>query len=192
METFGFKLQSWVLAFVALGAFAGALDEQAKAAQQPRQSPKEFVEDFYKWYVPTALKAHKTAAWNIALKKRGSSFDSKLAQALRDDSAAQAKAKELVGLSYDPFLNTQDPGENYKIDGVSRKGHIYLVNVFRIESNQPSEKPEVVAELSIKNGSWHFVNFHYPDGTNLLSVLIGLKEDRRKRELSGKGDGLSK
>ena len=192
MKSVSLKEKRWAVICIMLGTLACGLGVQAKPGPQPHQSPQQFVEDFYQWYVPTALKSHMTAAWSIAVKEKASSFDPKLAQALKDDSAAQAKAKELVGLSYDPFLNTQDPGENYKIDGATRKGQTYLVNVFRIESNQRGEKPDVVAELSAKNGSWHFINFHYPDGTNLLSELIGLKEDRRKRELSEQGGRLSK
>ena len=38
----------------------------------------------------------------------------------------------------------------------------------------------VTAEVTGKNGQWHFVNFVYPDGHNLLGVLKALKDERDK------------
>jgi hypothetical protein len=52
----------------------------------------------------------------IAMEKQGSQFESGLLAALKEDVAAQAAAKgEIVGLDFDPFLNTQDPAESYEV-----------------------------------------------------------------------------
>jgi hypothetical protein len=50
------------------------------------------------------------------MEKQGSQFESGLLAALKEDVAAQAAAKgEIVGLDFDPFLNTQDPAESYEV-----------------------------------------------------------------------------
>jgi hypothetical protein len=59
---------------------------------------------------PKSLKDGTDTAWNLAIKTKSSVFSPQLALALKEDSAAQAKAEgEIVGLDFDPFLNSQDP-----------------------------------------------------------------------------------
>jgi len=45
--------------------------------------------------------------------------------------------------------------------------------------------PDVIPELAFRNGSWVFVNFHYPGGKSpqdkdLLAMLKYLREERSK------------
>jgi len=40
-----------------------------------------------------------------------------------------------------------------------------------VDSGKPSERADVSAEVVNMNGHWKFVNFLYPDGTNLLDIL---------------------
>jgi len=151
--------------------------------QQLSDSARNFAQEFYSWYVPIALNGSSVAASDIALKKRSSAFGPELRQALKEDSAAQAKSPgEIVGLDFDPILNSQDPEDRYEVGKVTRKGDSYWVEVYGVRSGKRIEPPAVLAELVRKNGHWTFVNFHYPGpyGNDLLSILKLLREDRQK------------
>ncbi len=144
-------------------------------------SVKVFVQGFYDWYVPKATSSHSALAWSTAVKEKASCFSPELGRKLREDSEAQAKDEgEIVGLDFDPFLNSQDPGRRYSVGKVIPKGGSYLVEVHRLVSGRPEEKLTATAEVTNRNGQWYFVNFFYPNGHNLLGVLKALKNDRAK------------
>lgn len=157
------------------------LHAQAQTGQPAVESIREFVQGFYDWYVPKAL--HDTAgpAWNLALKAKPSAFSPQLAQALQEDSAAQAKADgEIEGLDFDPFLDSQDPGRHYRVGRVIQKANSYWVDVHLVSSGKMHPKPSVIAEVAQKSGQWQFVDFHYSNGGHLLAVLKELKKSREK------------
>jgi hypothetical protein len=154
-----------------------SLGAQAKHNVPGAGSVRAFVQTFYEWYAPRALGDSHEPAWNIALRTKGRYFSSELALRLHEDSDAQGKAEgEIVGLDFDPFLNTQDPGKHYEIGDAVKKGDSYWVQI-RDASRGKTRKADVVAELE-KKGQWHFVNFHYPNGQDLLGVLKELKNVR--------------
>lgn len=140
-------------------------------AQVPSSSAREFVTRFYKWYVPQALTDHATPTWRIALKDKGESFDPQLVRLLREDSAVEDKCEDLVGLDFDPFLDTQDPAEHYEVGKVKRQGNVYTAEIYSVQSGQKSSKPGVSAEFENNSGRWMFVNFHYPNGGDLVTTL---------------------
>lgn len=142
---------------------------------------RDFVQAFYNWYVPQALKDNATPAWNLALKYKSPVFNSEVLSALREDSAAQAKvAGDIVGLDFDPFLSSQDPSARYDVGKVTIKGGACWVEIHGVRPGKKSAAPDVTAELSHRDGRWIFVNFHYADGGDLLSVLKTLRDDRQK------------
>jgi hypothetical protein len=158
-----------------------SLRAQSGSDASASDSVKKFVQGFYDWYAPKAVSSSSGPAWNTALKVKGACFSPELGRKLREDSEAQAKAEgEIVGLDFDPFLNGQDPGKHYSVGKVVAKGESYLVEVHRVVSGKPEEKPTVTAEVTGKNGQWYFVNFLYPNDHNLLGVLKALKDDRDK------------
>ena len=60
-----------------------------------------------------------------------------------------------------------------------------FVEVWGIWSGKKNAKPDVVPELSFKDGHWVFENFHYGkddsgNESDLLIVLKGLKTERKK------------
>jgi ribosomal protein L21E len=151
--------------------------------QQLSDSARDFAQKFYSWYVPIALNEHAGPASDLALKHRSSAFSPELLRALKEDSAAQANSPgEIVGLDFDPFLNSQDPEDRYEVGKVTRKGDSYWVEVYGVRSGKRMEPVAVLAELVRRNGHWTFVNFHYPGphGTDLLSLLKRLREERQK------------
>lgn len=156
-----------------------------------RKSLHEFVQNFYDWYVPKALSDHAFPAWDFALKYRKRAFSPELFRALKEDSDAQAKATDLVGLDFDPFLNSQDPCEHYEAGGSNQVGNEYRIRIYPSCSGQKSNVPTVIAELVRNDRQWVFVNFlypdqmkQYPDSADLLSNLKILRDDRAKSRRS--------
>ena len=165
---------------------ASSSSAQGTLPQDANKSCRDFVQGFYDWYVPVALKGGRVTPVDRALKIKGSAFSPELAQALREDSAASAKVKdEVVGLDFDPFLNTQEPSDRYVVGNVTPKGDTYWVEIYGVTSGKKSAKPDVTPELKFKNGRWIFVNFHYgevehPEDENLVSILKTLRASRQK------------
>lgn len=150
---------------------APSLTAQTKGPHYVGNSPRAFVQGFYAWYVPRALNDDTTEGWNATLKLIHSNISPQLAELLEEDSAAQAKCNELVGLDFDPFLYTQDPAEHYEVGRITQVGEHYRAEIHRIQSGRPNEKPDVIAEFMHRDGHWSFVNFHYPGGADLLTIL---------------------
>ncbi|WP_243384114.1 YbjP/YqhG family protein [Geothrix alkalitolerans] len=157
---------------IALPIHAQGGDEQISA--------KLFVQQFYDWYTPIALKNHGDPAFGIALKRKSQSFSPELALALREDLEAQAKANGVsVGLDGDPFLQSAWPEAHYKVGKATSKGDRYLVNVHRFRAGRMFPDTAAIPEVAKVSGHWVFVNFHSPDGWNILEMLKSLKEKRQ-------------
>jgi hypothetical protein len=152
------------------------LGAQIKAPGNPSMAPTKFVEEFYRWYTPLTQKNNTTTTWDIAIKMKGKIFSDQLARLLNQDSIAKAACRELVGLDFDPFLNTQDPSEHYEVGSATRTGRTYRVDIYRVEDGQRAKKPDLTAEIIQKNDSWNFLNFYYSNGSNLLTILRSPQE----------------
>ena len=150
-------------------------------ATSPLGSLRLFVQGFYDWYVPIANKHNDVPSSDIALKQKASLFSPQLLTALREDSEAQAKVSgEIVGIDWDPFLNSQDPAKHYQVGLIMKKGATYMVDVHSIQDGKKSPKADVIVEVGQKDGKWFFVNFHMPEGGDLLSSLELLKKERQE------------
>lgn len=158
-----------------------SLAAQAEGSKEVSKSPREFVQEFYKWYMPKALNSKISRAWDVALKYKSVAFSHELAQLLREDSAAQAKCEELVGIDFDPFLNTQDPANGYEVSEIKQNDKHYRADIYSVESGKRSEKSRVSVDIVENEGHWVFVNFFYSDGGDLLKIL---KTPRPKCEAS--------
>lgn len=170
------KSAIFTICFLCFSASPGSLHATTKGGPD---TVRGFVKQFYDWYVPKAVKHGPVPAWVLALDHKGAVFSPLLARVLRDDSAAQAKSvDDIVGLDFDPFLNSQDPCPRYEVGRVSQKGQSYWVEIYSVCSGKRAAKPDVVAEVVRKNGDWQFVTFHYPGGQDLLAVLKLLQESR--------------
>ena len=161
------------LALFALNAGAQTLHAE--------DSPRKFVEDFYKWYVPMAARPHSEDASNIALKKKSSAFSAELLKALKEDALAASKSPgEIVGLDWDPFLNSQSQIDRCVIGNITAKNGAFRVDIYDVLAGKKDKKPAIIAEVKQENGHWIFVNFWNPDGGNLLSELRELSKSRKK------------
>ncbi len=163
-----------LLAFFLLTASAAWADE----AGQKRAAA--FVKKFYDWYVPIALKPNlKEDSSNVAIAKRGALFDPPLLKALKEDAeAARQSPGDIVGLDFDPFLNSQDPDDKYVVGEVSEKDGLYLVNVTGVRKGKREKEVSVVAELKPAKDSFVFTNFLYGADGDLVAVLKELADDR--------------
>ena len=135
---------------------------------------RTFVEDFYRRHLTEeAVLAAKPALLTPALQRE-----------LKEDYDASAKSPdEIVGLDFDPFLNTQDPCERYDVGKVTMHGADRAsVEIFSVCEGKRSPKPDVIADVVFANGRWQFENFEYPDShENLRSVLKKLEQERSRR-----------
>jgi hypothetical protein len=128
-----------------------------------------------------------------ALRYKATVFSQQLFLALKEDWQAQERSPRLiVGLDFDPFLNTQAPSSKYALGDLHFNKQRCFVAVHRMTSGRTSAKPDVVPELELHNGRWVFVNFHYgkspwPEDENLLSILHMLEQDRQKERTGGEG-----
>ena len=164
----------YYLLFLVLQASSAHADDASLAA-----ASRDFVQKFYDAYVPQALAERTTPASDFAIDHLSASFDGGLLAALKEDAAAQAKSTDgIVGLDFDPFLNSQDPAERYKVGTATQEGAKYLVPVYPVMAGKRSQEPAVIAELAYENGRWLFMNFRYPGNDDLLTVLKTLKADR--------------
>ena len=160
----------------------------AQSAGSQESSCKDFVQKFYTWYfnkskspLPSGM-----SVTDLALKERGSAFSAELSRLLKEDAAAQARVPgEIVGLDFDPVLNTQAEADRYEVGKVSRRGNNYLVEVYGYWDKKKSSKPDVLPELSLSGGKWQFVNFRYKaeHDDDLISILRLLKAERVKNKV---------
>ena len=156
---------------------------QAAHAVKAESEALRFAREFYRWYVFVSKEDGEGPVWERALKHRSEVFSAPLASALGEDLNAQGKVRgEIVGIDFDPFLNTQDPGDRYEVRGREKRGVRYFVDVYRVRPDGPGQRADVVAELSRVGGRWQFMDFHYPAGGSLLRILTILRLDRDKRE----------
>ncbi len=88
-----------------------------------------------------------------------------------------------MGLDFDPFLATQEPEDRYQVGKATARNGRCRVEVFGLRNGKGVRpKPDVVPELERSGQRWRFVNFHYPEGEDLLGVLKRLAEERGKNE----------
>jgi hypothetical protein len=157
----------------------------ARAADETLVSCRRFVQSFYDWYTGNA-----GTNFEVALREKRSAFSPKLHKALQEDMQAQAKVPgEIVGLDFDPIVNSQDSCEHYVVGSVTRNGDNYRVQVFGICSGKKNAKPDVTVELATNDGQWQFTNFHYTydsSPSNLLAILESLRKEREQHPQSKK------
>ncbi len=167
----------WLLLLAMLGSVS------AQPSPQPAQICRTFVQNFYQWYVPKALNG---SGYQTVLKLKKSSFTPELFEGLKQDYEAQARnSDDIVGLDFDPFLNTQEPASRYVVGRLIPKGDRYWIEVYSVSSGKKNATPDVMPEVMYDNGRCMFANFHYgqskwSDDENVLSMLKKLREEREK------------
>jgi hypothetical protein len=179
-----FSVSAGLFLFV---TFSSAIAETPRV-EKTLASCEAFVQNFYDWYAPIAHDDKRRGrAWDVALKEKIQVFDAKLAKDLAEDSAAQEKSKDdIVGLDWDPFLNSQDPAPKYKVVKIVVLGDKCNVDV-RSQGDNSQKQPEadISPELIFKDKSWKFVNFFDKNAkksqtNDLVNALKNLRDARKK------------
>jgi|688.fasta_scaffold76582_4 hypothetical protein len=152
-----------------------ALTPPAMAQQQSAlDSPGAFVQRFYNSYVK-----REAPRWGRTVQIRRGLFEPSLSAALQAEAAAQAKAKgEIVGLDFDPFLGSQDPGEAFTVRRVTD-----LADGARVEVHDQAfpGKPMVLVDVVPRGGSWVINNIRYPRTSSDLRALLNTAKQNRQR-----------
>lgn len=154
-----------------LAIVACSLMAQTKGPHYVGNSPNDFVEGFYLWYVPHNMSGDSIAERSKHLRLIRSELSPQLAKLLEEDFEAQAKCRDLIGLDFDPFLYTQEPAQHYKVGRTVQTKTGYRAYIYRLEYGQRADMADVIAEFTQRDGHWYFVNFYYPGGSDLLTQL---------------------
>ena len=153
-------------------ALAMLIASQVDAAPLDAQSVRSFVQSFYTWY---ASGVHDVSPLEVVLAKRPSVLSPELFRALKADDDAQRKVPDdIVGLDFDPFLNSQEQAGRYTVGAITMSDGIYRVEVRDLHSKQPA----VIAQVASGDGKPVFVNFLYPGNGDLLRILKTLARER--------------
>src|SRR5512142_2514231 len=173
-----------VAAWSLLFACSSRAEEPAAASGAPTaaQAAQSFVQEFYDWYLARGLDDAPGASWRHVRNERASSFSPGLLHALDEDAAAQAAVRGVtVGLDFDPFLASQDPDDHYQAGEAVQEGTAFLVSVHAVRHGRRVAETAVVAEVERPSGHWRFIDFKYPQGRELLSMLESLRAARSKK-----------
>ena len=157
----------------------------AKSADAAQESCRAFVQDFYDWYVKAESSPNnKIGSFSLA-QARPHAISAGLQKLLDADyRASESDPDEIVGLDFDPFLNTQDPSTKFTVQDATIKDGRCIAEVRGMQNGVPMES--VNPELDQAAGTWEFINFHYPaagpkeSDHDLLSILRQLSADRSK------------
>lgn len=146
----------------------------AAPATAQQQTPGTFVQRFYDSYVK-----REAPRWGRTVQMRRGLFEPSLSAALQAEAAAQAKAQgEIVGLDFDPFLGSQDPGKAFTVRGVTE-----IAGGSRVEVHDQAfpGKPMVVVDVVPRGGSWVIDNIRYPRTSGDLRALLNTARQNRQR-----------
>jgi hypothetical protein len=163
---------------------AATAQSAQRVLAEEEKSCQAFVQEFYNWYLPRFYNSAQEPSSDDVLKIRPQALSPKLLHMLQEDSEASAKAAgEIVGLDFDPFLNSNgDFGTEARVTRVSLVNGLCRVSVQGYEQNQL--EGQVFAELSRKGNLWAFEDFYF-DGSfshskDLIRTLNELAAFRKK------------
>jgi hypothetical protein len=160
-------------AAVALGLSLIVFPAAASAAtpdDASEASARAFVQGFYDWYLKRVLAAgaqrekHPDAKgfdFIDAIRQRPDWFSPELKRLLEEDYAASSRCKgDVVGLDWDPFLETQDPAPTYTAGKVEKTAKGFRVSVdFHNKNYAGVRNPAAQADVALVGGHWTFVDF---------------------------------
>ena len=152
------------LALIAGPAFAAKTDDASET------SARSFVQGFYDWYLGQVLtgaarqlKNNSAKGFDFidAIRRRPNWFSPDLRRLLEEDVAAASRCKgDVVGLDWDPFLESQDPAPGYTASKVEK-----TANGFRVSVDQHNKdvggirNPAAQADVTFVDHHWMFVDF---------------------------------
>ncbi len=144
------------------------------------ESARAFVQGFYDWYVGKILGASKRRAaagydFIDAVRQRPAWFSPELRRLLEEDVAAASKCQgDVVGLDWDPFLETQEnPRAAYIAGKVEKTAQGFRVSVD--DKARGARNPAAQADVALVDGHWTFVDFvEEPTDPKLRQGLVAI------------------
>lgn len=139
------------------------------------------LQAFYDAYVPL----FERGATRAFLNDTTSILAPALRQALiADYQASAADSTQVVGLDFDPFLNSQDPCSVYRVGADTSHQELHLIEVRAICASDTSLA--AIAVLERAGTVWTLVDVRYPgDTTSLRAILARLAADRSRPASAG-------
>jgi hypothetical protein len=140
------------------------LSAAAVVADASEAGARAFVQGFYDWYSGRMLavsksKSGKGFGFSDGIRGKPDSFSPELKRLLEEDYAAARKCpSEVVGLDWDPFLETQDDPGAYAAGKVEKTAQGLRVSVDDRKS-RGARNPVAQAEVAFVGGHWMFVDF---------------------------------
>ena len=165
-----------------LAVTVSACRASSGAGDATAQSAAQFTQAFYDWY------SQHDDRLEAAVSDRSFAFGPELLTALKADIDAQSKSPdEIVGLDWDPFTDSQDPCDPYKVTGTDHRGDTVRVALTgTCEGYASTSGPDVLAEVRRSPAGWVFVDFRSPgDPLSLLDHLALLRHDREADSTGG-------
>ena len=161
---------SRILSLLALGSACSARHDSVTTGAAAA------LQSFYDAYLP-AFEQGRSRAF---LDDTTTLISPALRQALiADYQASAADSSEVVGLDFDPFLNSQDPCNSYRVGADSSVGAQHLVPVRAVCPSDTTLAAIGVLERSATG--WTLIDLKYPSDTSTLQgVLARLAKDRTK------------
>lgn len=124
---------------------------QEKRPRDTSNSCREFVGQFYTWYLEEASQHKHDVAYrmsNSALRYRSYLFSSDIVQQIEEDTKAQDDAgSDLVSLDGDPFVGNDGFGERYIVERITIKDDVCWAEVHAVWNGKEGESPNATAEL---------------------------------------------
>jgi hypothetical protein len=145
-------------------ASAAGASAAGAAAYASEFGARAFVQGFYDWYSGRMLAASKSKSgkgfdFHDGLRAKPDSFSPELKRLLEEDYAASSKCpSEVVGLDWDPFLETQDTPGSYAISKVEKTAQGFRVSIDDKKARR-SDNPVAQADVAFVGGHWTFVDF---------------------------------
>jgi len=173
---------AWSCCLLPCGSSPAAMPASpTAAADADAKQIRTELDAFYRWYLATAVKSRsQSPAWIVAVNSRPI-FSARLARALKEDAAAQARVSDdIVGLDFDPVLNAQDRATRYLVGAPSAHGPDYWVPLHRAPGGSPGKDLVSTIVMAKENGRWVIANFRYPDSSDLLGLLAAEQGERQK------------
>lgn len=151
-------------------AIGFALAASQPASAEPR-SARQFLAEFYHWYAPIANRKTVGPSWATALQVRGKAFSPHLQQLLAEDLAAQQSCSDLIGLDFDPIVNSQDAAEAYEVGKIAEAEGGFVAEIYGVQGGTRRPSPDLSVRLAYDHGHWQIVNIDYPENGTLVDIL---------------------